>query len=98
MNTYKLKFKAKCPNDGTLVEYDWALHTCYTYMTEELRRVADSFVEGYQERIADELHERFGGQQVITAVHAGDVRVETRRPEFVHWARPSDGAQPARTA
>jgi len=89
MNTYKLRFRARCPNDGSLVEYEWVLHTGYTFMTEELRRVAASFSEGYHERIADQLHERFGGQQVITATHAGDVVVETRRPEFVHWARPA---------
>lgn len=93
MNIYRLKFTAKCPNDGSTVEYDWTLYTCYTFMTEELRRIADGFGEGYHERIADQLYERFSGQQKITAIHAGDVQVETRRPEFVHWARPGSLAR-----
>lgn len=95
MNIYTLKFKAKCPVDGALIDYDWKLHTSYVFMAEELRRIADGIGEGLHEKIADDLHDRFGGQQRLVAVHAGDVHIETIRPAFVHWARSTPPAPPA---
>jgi len=93
VNVYSQKFTARCPVDGSIVDYSWTLHTCNTYMAEELRRIADGFAEGLHERIADALHGRFGGQQTLEATHAGDVHIKTLRPEFVHWARPAPASQ-----
>ena len=88
MNVYTLQFKARCPVDGTVIDYDWTIYTAHVYMAEELRRVADSLGEGLHENMADALFDRFGGRQRLKATHAGDVHIETRRPAFVHWARP----------
>lgn len=93
MNIYSLTFKAKCPVDGSEITYDWTVHTEHVYMAEELRRIADGIGEGLHERIADALHDRFGGQQTLEATHAGGVHIKTLRPEFVHWARPAPVTQ-----
>lgn len=87
MNTYKLKFQAKCPVDGSVIEYDWSLHAGFTVMAEELRRIADGIGEGLHEKIADELFDRFGGSQSLRAVHAGGVTIKTTRPHLAHWRR-----------
>lgn len=95
MNIYSLTFKAKCPVDGSEITYDWMVHTEHVYMAEELRRIADGIGEGLHESIADALFDRFGGQQRLKATHAGDVHIETRRPAFMHWARPAPAQDPA---
>jgi hypothetical protein len=87
VNTYRLKFQAKCPVDGSSIEYEWALHSGFTVMAEELRRIADGIGEGLHEKIADDLFDRFGGSQCLRAVHAGGVTIETIRPDLAHWRR-----------
>jgi hypothetical protein len=89
MNVYSLKFQARCPVDGATIDYEWTVYTEHVYMAEELRRIADGLGEGLHEKIADDLHDRFGGQQRLRATHAGAVLIETRRPAFMHWARPT---------
>ena len=87
MNIYRLTFTAKCVHDNSLVEYAWTVHSGFTIMAEELRRIADGIREGLQEDIANQLFDRFGGQQVLVATHAAGVTIETLRPHVAHWRR-----------
>lgn len=47
-------------------------------MVEHIRTATSLIKKGYHEKIADELHERFGGEQRIVATHQG-VEIETLR-------------------
>lgn len=77
-NTYRLKFLAKCPNDGAMIFYKWELKTPDLHMVEDLKAAVALITEGHQERIADDLHQQFGGEQRMWGIHQG-VEVETVR-------------------
>ncbi len=77
-NTYKHTFVVECPNNGKLIIYSLSIATEQTIMVEHIMTACGLFKSGYHEDIADQLHERFGGHQVITANHHG-VQIETVR-------------------
>ncbi|NQD29638.1 hypothetical protein [Pseudomonas aeruginosa] len=77
-NTYRHTFAAECPADGEQIIYRLEIRSPTMVRVEHIRTATALIKTGYHERIADELHERFGGEQRIVATHQG-VEVETVR-------------------
>lgn len=78
MNIYRHTFTAVCPSDGDTIVYSLEIRTLRVVMVEHIKTATALIKSGYHERIADELAERFGGDQTIKAVHQG-VEIETVR-------------------
>lgn len=78
MNRYKTKFKAKCPNNGDIIEYSLIIESCKMIQVEHITSFLHEFNDGYHENFADYLQDKFGGFQRLTAIH-GDVIIETER-------------------
>lgn len=78
MNTYRYSFAATCPSDGETIIYSLEIRSAKTIMVEHIKTAIALHNKGFQERIADDLHERFGGLQVMRGVHQG-VEIETVR-------------------
>ncbi|HCF1883447.1 hypothetical protein ACPTHL_08910 [Pseudomonas aeruginosa] len=77
-NTYRHTFAAERPADGEQIIYRLEIRSPTMIRVEHIRTATALIKTGYHERIADELHERFGGEQRIVATHQG-VEVETVR-------------------
>ena len=79
MNKYKTKFFSVCPVNKARIEYHLEIETKEIIGAEELLEALGTiYAEGFHEPMADDLHERFGGRQVLTAHHHG-VDIETVR-------------------
>lgn len=78
MNTYRHTFAAVCPSDGETIVYRLELKSLSMIHVEHIRAATALIRSGYHERIADDLAERFGGDQTIIATHQG-VEIETVR-------------------
>ena len=78
MNTYRHTFVATCPSGGDSIVYSLEIKGPAIIMVEHIRTATALIKRGYHEQIADQLHERFGGEQRIVAVHQG-VQIETLR-------------------
>ena len=79
MNTYTTTFFADCPNNGVRILYRLEIQTGVVLSVEDIITGVGEVSEGYHEEIADELLQRFGGFQTLTADHHG-VTIETSRP------------------
>lgn len=84
-NIYRQRFTAPCCNNGIAVVYELELVVPgeTVIMVEEIQAAsleAAQLPKPYHENIADFLHERFGGHQVIRAHHHG-TDIETTRGE-----------------
>lgn len=51
-------------------------------MVEEIKHFTETLDHLYHEPIADELHKKFGGYQILKAKHHG-IEIETRRGHAV---------------
>ncbi|KTB91321.1 hypothetical protein CCL16_11740 [Pseudomonas syringae] len=71
MKTYRHTFTAVCPSDGDTIIYKLEIRT-------HLKTATALIKSGYHERIADDLSERFGGDQTMIVTHQG-VEIETVR-------------------
>jgi hypothetical protein len=81
MNIYTRQFVADCPNNGQPIIYNLRIETADRMIQVEHIVTATTLIaRGYHEEIADELHRRFGGRQVLRAHHHG-VDIETIREE-----------------
>jgi len=78
VNLYRFTFQRVCPADGATVDYTLELITTGMVLVEEIRKACTGGPV-FQEALADELRDVFGGVQRIVAVHQG-VQVETLRP------------------
>lgn len=78
MNIYRLTFAATCPNDGELILYKLEIKTESVIYVEHLKAETALIKTGIQEQIADRLQQRFGGDQMMVAIHQG-VEIETLR-------------------
>lgn len=78
MNIYTAQFFANCPNNGARIHYALRIETPEQIPVEQINAVLDATDEGFHEEIADQMHERFGGTQILKAHHHG-VDIETRR-------------------
>ena len=79
MNTYSTDFFATCPTNGARIRYSLTIRTESVVMVEEILDTLAEFTSGYHEHIANELHQRLGGQQRLVADHHS-VTIETERP------------------
>jgi hypothetical protein len=78
MNIYRHTFAATCPNDGELIIYRLEIKTNEMIFVEHLKAETALIKTGIQERIADRLQQRFGGEQTMVATHQG-IEIETQR-------------------
>ncbi len=77
-NTYRHTFTATCPSDEEIIVYRLEIRSQEMIRVERIKTATALIKEGWHEQIADGLAERFGGDQVIKAVHQG-VEIETVR-------------------
>ncbi len=77
-NTYRHTFTATCPGDGEMIVYTLEIRSLQMIRVEHIKIATSLIKQGWHEQIADQLAERFGGDQVIKAVHQG-VEIETVR-------------------
>jgi hypothetical protein len=79
MNIYSRQFVAACPNNGEPIIYNLRIEIVGGMIQVEHIVTATALIKrGYHEQIADELHRRFGGRQLLRAHHHG-VDIETIR-------------------
>jgi hypothetical protein len=79
MNIYQTEFFAKCPSNNVRVHYRLRIETEEIISVEDLMsRIETVYAEGFHELMADDMHETFGGRQVLKAYHHG-VEIETLR-------------------
>ncbi len=79
-NKYTYSFNSKCPNNDQFIYYTVTIETEKMIMIEKIVQYCKKFTSAYHEEIADDLIERFGGMQTITAAHK-HVKIETVRHE-----------------
>lgn len=77
-NIYTYKFTAACPNNQQTISYTLELATKWVVMVEDIQDFCSQAAElgkPYHESIADFIHAKLGGVQIITAHHHGcDIR------------------------
>lgn len=78
MNKYEMRFFAKCPTNGTRIEYRWVIETKTMIFVEDLIEYTDAIGTVYHEDLADCLAAAWGGQQTLCAFHHG-VEITTTR-------------------
>jgi hypothetical protein len=78
LNAYTFRFYANCPSNSVRIDYQLRIETKEVISVEELITAAENVEDGYHEELADQMLERFGGVQTLTAEHHG-VTIETRR-------------------
>jgi hypothetical protein len=78
MNIYRHQFVSHCPNNGKPIIYSLEIETDSVIQVEHIVTACALQKHAYHEAIADELHQRFDGRQIIKAHHHG-VDIETRR-------------------
>lgn len=76
MNTYRYTFAAACPGNGEQIIYSLELRHPDMVRVEHIKTACALHREGFQEVIAVDLHQRFGGVLTLRAVHHG-VGIET---------------------
>lgn len=78
MNIYRHTFTAACPSDDEVIVYRLEIRSQSMIRVEHIKTATALIKQGWHEQIADQLAERFGGDQIIKAVHQG-VEIETVR-------------------
>lgn len=78
MNKYKVKFQATCPANGDAIDYSLQISIDQMIRVEAILEAVNGFGSGFHEDIADVLYKKFGGRQLMVAVHGG-VIIETER-------------------
>lgn len=78
-NIYRLQFVSICPADGNSVIYSLEIRSKSMIRVEHINLAVSLEKSAYHEDIADRLYARFGGDQILTAVHQG-IEIETVRP------------------
>lgn len=77
-NIYRHQFVSRCPNNGMPIFYALEIETDEVIHVEHIVTAAALHSSAYHEAIADDLHSRFAGRQILKAHHHG-VDIETRR-------------------
>ena len=78
INEYSITFESVCPADGERIKYAATIVTDVMIRAEDIVMFVNGLSESFHEQIADAMWSRFGGLQVISAVHQG-VNITTRR-------------------
>ena len=76
MNTYAYTFASVCPNNAEPIIYSLELQHKDKVLVEHIKTACALHSRGYQEDIAADLHQRFGGRLRLHANHHG-VHIET---------------------
>lgn len=77
MNTYSVRFKATCPNNGLIIAYKLTIKTREKIMVETIIAACHMHSSGYHEDIAAAIYARIGaGVHTLRANHHG-VRINT---------------------
>ena len=79
MNIYTQHFRSMCPKGGDWVEYTLTIETKEMIMVEAIQAEVEKLQGLFQEQIADNLWQVFGGRHRLSAHHHG-TDVETIRP------------------
>jgi hypothetical protein len=82
MNTYSVRFFARCPINGIRIEYVLEIENpsaSNPLIVEDIIDAVSLIDRGMHEEIADQLFREFGGRQALTADHHG-VTIKTVRP------------------
>lgn len=77
-NIYRHQFVSRCPNNNQPIIYALEIEADKVIHVEHIVTAAALHQDAYHEEIADRLHLRFGGRQILKAHHHG-VDIETRR-------------------
>lgn len=77
-NIYRHTFIAVCPSDSEAIVYSLEIRSLQMIRVEQIKTATSLIKQGWHGQIADQLAERFGGDQVMKAVHQG-VEIETVR-------------------
>lgn len=78
MNKYSTKFIALCPVNNKPITYQLEIKHSEKIFVEDILETVNKFVSGFHESIADNLLEKFGGEQTLIANHHG-VTIQTER-------------------
>lgn len=78
MNKYSTKFIALCPVNNKSIIYQLEIKHIEKILVEDIVEAISEFTSGFHESIADNLFEKFGGEQTLIANHHG-VIIETER-------------------
>ena len=78
MNKYETITTTTCPTNGSIVEIHIVIVSCHAIMVEDLQEFLKENLTSYHEVLADKLHKRFGGKQILTGFHHG-VWITTER-------------------
>lgn len=78
MNIYRQQFVSHCPNNGLHIIYSLEIQSDEVIHVEHIVTATRLMADSFHEDIADELHARFGGRQILKAHHHG-VDIESRR-------------------
>ena len=76
MNIYRYTFIAACPCNGEQIVYLLELQHADMVRVEHIKTACALHRQGYQEDIAADLYQRFGGRLTLRATHHG-VDIET---------------------
>lgn len=74
LNVYRHRFYVPCPSNGRKIEYNLEIRSRSMIMVEEIVAAcqeAAAIAEPYHEPMADLIHKRLGGEQLISATHHG---------------------------
>lgn len=81
LNIYRHSFVASCPNDGEMIVYKLEIRSTRMIMVEHIKTATALIKSGHQERIADDLAERFGAHLILIGTHQGVELTSIRLPE-----------------
>jgi hypothetical protein len=77
-NVYRHQFVSHCPNNDQAIIYQLVIETDKVIYAEHITTATALHKRAFHEAIADDLFDRFGGRQILSAHHHG-VDIETRR-------------------
>ena len=78
LNFYKVKFFCECPNNRVRIEYTLQIETDETLSVELIIEQVTDLDPHFHEELADVFLSKFGGTQMLTAMHHG-VEIKTIR-------------------
>ena len=78
MNIYRHQFVCMCPENAAPIIYNLEIQSAKMIRVEHIVVACQLFQQAFHEKIADDLHARFGERQILRAHHHG-VDIETVR-------------------
>lgn len=78
MNKYETTTTTTCFTNGSIVEIYVVIVCSHVIMVEDLQEFLKENLANYHEVLADKLHSRFGGKQILKGFHHG-VWITTER-------------------